>query len=86
LVGLAASDISAAVTLVRFEASWQNDDSILICWETSSELDSVAFFLYRAEDIRGPWTDYIDFEPAAGNELISSRPWPKYIPLVLVTR
>jgi hypothetical protein len=63
---------SAAVDLVRFEAKWQNDGSILVAWETSSELDSSAFFLYRAEDAGGPWTDYIDFEPAAGNEFMGA--------------
>jgi hypothetical protein len=68
LIGSTMKDAGAAVSLVRFEAKWQNDCSILVVWETSSELDSNAFFLYRAEDIRGPWTDYIDFEPAAGNE------------------
>jgi len=68
LVGSALRDANAAVTLVKFEARWQSDGSILVVWETSSELDSTAFFLYRAGSLTGPWDDYIDFEPAAGNE------------------
>jgi hypothetical protein len=54
--------------LVRFEARCQNDGSILVGWETSSEIDSIAFPLYRAESPAGPWDDSIDSEPAAGNE------------------
>jgi hypothetical protein len=72
LIGSTVMDAGAAVSLVRFEAKWQNDGSILVVWETSSELDSSAYFLYRAEDTRGPWTDYIDFEPAAGNEFMGA--------------
>jgi hypothetical protein len=67
LVGSAPSDTSAAVGLVKFEARCQADGSILVTWETSSEPDSLAFFLYRAESQNGPWDEYIDFEPAAGN-------------------
>ena len=69
LVGLALWDASAAVNLLKFEARWQNDGSILVVWETSSEMDSSAFFIYRAESPNGPWGDYLDFEPAAGDEL-----------------
>jgi hypothetical protein len=68
LVAAPLSDARAAVTLVRFEASWQDDGTILVEWETSSELDSMAFFLYRGESQDVPRTDYIDFEPAAGNQ------------------
>jgi hypothetical protein len=68
LVGSAPSDTSAAVGLVKFEARCQADGSILVTWETSWEVDSVAFFLYRAESQDGPWDDYIDFEPAVGND------------------
>jgi hypothetical protein len=72
LIGSTIMDAGAAVSLVRFEAKWQNDGSILVVWETSSELDSSAYFLFRAEDTRGPWTDYIDFEPAAGNDFMGA--------------
>jgi hypothetical protein len=58
----------AAVNLLSFTATWQDDNTILVAWETSSELDAVAFFLYRSESQSGPWDDYIDFEPAAGND------------------
>jgi hypothetical protein len=68
LIGSTELNTSASVTLVKFEAKWQTDGTILVVWETSSELDSTAFFLYRAESSGGPWTDYVDFEPATGNE------------------
>jgi hypothetical protein len=61
-------DARAAVNLLKFAAVWQNDGTILVAWETSSEMDAVAFFLYRSESKDGPWDDYIDFEPAAGND------------------
>jgi hypothetical protein len=68
LIGSATTDAGAAAGLIRFEAQWQNDGSILVVWETAWELDSTAFFLYRAGSCSGPWTDYVDFEPAMGNE------------------
>jgi hypothetical protein len=68
LLGLTMMNAGAAVDLVRFEAKWQNDGTVLVVWETSSELDSTAFFVYRSDSPTGPWTDYVDFEPAAGNE------------------
>ena len=58
----------ADVILNRFEASCQDDGTILVVWETSSEFQSTAYFLYRAESPDGPWEDYIDFEPATGFE------------------
>ena len=70
LLGSAMLDAGALVDLVRFEASWQDDGSILVVWETSSEVDLTAFFVYRAESDSGPWDEqYIDFQPTAGNEL-----------------
>ena len=68
LVAAPLLDAGAAVNLLKFTAVWQNDGTILVAWETSSELDSVAFFLYRSQSKDGPWDDYIDFEPAAGND------------------
>jgi hypothetical protein len=68
LIASTILDAGAAVTLVKFEADWQDDGSVLVVWESSSELDTTAYFLYRAGSLSGPWTDYVDFEPAAGNE------------------
>jgi hypothetical protein len=68
LVGSAVPGASADVVWGRFDATWQDDGTILVVWETESELDSIAYFLYRAESPDGPWEDYIDFEPATGNE------------------
>ena len=63
---------SPGSTLARFEARCQDDGTILVVWETSAEYNAVAYFLYRAESPDGPWDDYIDFEPAAGNEFIGA--------------
>lgn len=68
LVGSALSDASADAILTRFEARWQDDGTIRVVWEMSSELQSTAYFLYRAESSDGPWEDYIAFEPATGFE------------------
>jgi hypothetical protein len=68
LAALSLLDARAAVNMLKFAAVWQKDGTILVAWETSSELDSVAFFLYRSESQNGPWDDYIDFEPAEGND------------------
>jgi hypothetical protein len=65
---LIVSSASAYCTLVRFEAHWQNDGTMLVVWETSAEVDSTAFFVYQAGSLSGPWTDCVDFEPAVGNE------------------
>lgn len=54
--------------LANFEAVWQNSSTILVVWETEKEDNAIAFFLYRAESESGPWDDYYDFEPAAGDE------------------
>jgi hypothetical protein len=62
----------AEAPLVRFEAGCQDDQAIRVVWQTSREVDSIAFFLYRAESPDGPWDDYIDFEPAIGNESIGA--------------
>jgi hypothetical protein len=68
LIGSTNQIASASLTLAKFEAKWQTDNTILVVWETTRELDSTAFFLYRAESSSGPWTDYVDFEPATGSE------------------
>jgi hypothetical protein len=68
LIAAPLPHVRAAVNLLSFAAVWQDNDTILVTWETSSELDAIAFFLYRAESQTGPWDDYIDFEPAAGND------------------
>jgi hypothetical protein len=68
LGGSAMLEVSADVNLPRFEARWQDDGTVVVVWEASSEIDSIAYFLYRAESPDGPWQDYIAFEPATGNE------------------
>ncbi|HEY53674.1 MAG TPA: hypothetical protein G4N94_09480, partial [Caldilineae bacterium] len=44
----------ASVDLIYFSATAQ-ETSILIEWETATELDNSAFFLYRSESHAGPW-------------------------------
>jgi hypothetical protein len=68
LLGSALRDASASITLIKFEAAWQDNGTIRVVWETSSENGSVAYFLYRAKAESGPWEDYYDFEAATGYE------------------
>jgi hypothetical protein len=43
-----------AVTLARFEVM-PHGNTILVAWETATELDNVGFNLYRGETSDGPW-------------------------------
>lgn len=57
----------AAVGLIRFEAVPQADASIVVAWETASELSTMAFRLYSATAEAGPWDTPIDLQPARGD-------------------
>ena len=61
-------NVFAAVGLIRFEAVPQADASILVTWETATEIGTVAFNLYRATTVDGPWTLPISTQPAMGDE------------------
>ena len=50
------------MTLLYFRATPQNDNAILLEWETATELDTVAFNLYRSQD------------PASLGQLLAVRP------------
>ncbi len=60
--------VLAAVTLVRFEASAHQGNSILVVWETATELDTSGFRLFRAQ-IASPssWGTPIDAQGPKGN-------------------
>ena len=62
-----ALDVRVVIGLLRFEAAPQADASILVVWETASELNTVAFSLYRATTEAGPWDTPIDRQPARGD-------------------
>ncbi|MCU0500807.1 MAG: hypothetical protein MUC51_03405 [Anaerolineae bacterium] len=57
----------AAVTLVDMTATAQSDGTILVEWETATELGTAAFNLYRAEASNGPWDMPVDTQPAQGD-------------------
>ena len=61
--------VHAAVTLVDMTATAQADGTILVEWETATELDTLAFRLYRAHAASGPWTEdsIVDEQPAQGD-------------------
>jgi hypothetical protein len=54
----------AAVTLVSMTATAQTDGTILVKWETGSELTTTAYNLYRAEAADGPWDELVATQPA----------------------
>jgi len=59
----------ATVVLVDMTATAQADGTILVEWETATELDIAAFRLYRASTASGPWTEdrIVDEQPAQGD-------------------
>ncbi len=59
--------VRAAVTMVAMTATAQSDGTILVEWETATELDTAAFDLYRAEASNGPWDMLVDTQPAQGD-------------------
>jgi len=63
----AVPPVRAAVSLNKFEATAQTDGSILVVWETATELDTVAFRLYRSESAAGPWTQIVSTQAAHGD-------------------
>jgi len=57
----------AAVGLIDMTATAQTDGTILVEWETATELNTAAFNLYRAETSTGPWDTIVDAQPAQGD-------------------
>ncbi|NUQ39174.1 MAG: hypothetical protein HUU23_15580 [Caldilineales bacterium] len=58
---LAAPGLYAAVTLKYFRAEPQAN-SIRVVWETATELDTISFFLLRAESEEGTYSEIADFD------------------------
>ncbi len=54
LAGVSVPQASASIVLKSFKATRQSDGSILIEWETASELDTTAFRLHRSETTAQP--------------------------------
>jgi len=63
---LALSAWPASVTLIYFRAATQADGSILVTWETATELNSLAYQIYRAQSQNGPWDRMVDQQAAIG--------------------
>jgi hypothetical protein len=59
-------DARAAVVFKSFGAV-QDGSTILVTWETATELYSIAFNLYRSESASGPWTKLVNQQPAQGD-------------------
>jgi len=59
--------VRAAVILVDMTATAQADGTILVEWETATELDTAAFRLYRAQATSGPWNNPIYQQVAQGD-------------------
>jgi hypothetical protein len=57
----------AAVTLVDMTATAQSDGTILVKWETATELNTLAFRLYRAPVSIGPWDTIVNTQAAQGD-------------------
>jgi len=61
-----ALNASASVSLTYFRATTQADGSILVTWETATELNSLAFQVYRAQSDGGPWDAMVNQQVAVG--------------------
>ncbi len=59
----------AAVILVSMTATAKSDGTILVEWETATELGISSFRLYRGLAATGPWTEdkIVDEQPAQGD-------------------
>ena len=59
----------AAVILVSMTATAKSDGTILVEWETATELGISSFRLYRNQAATGPWTEdrIVDEQPAQGD-------------------
>jgi hypothetical protein len=59
----------AAVILVSMTATAESDGTILVEWETATELGISSFRLYRGQAASGPWTEdkIVDEQPAQGD-------------------
>ena len=65
---LAGVRANASVGLLDFTATLQTDGSILVRWETSTELNTGSFEIFRAETAEPPWGGTpIHVEPARGD-------------------
>ena len=60
--------VQAAVELKYFRAEQQSDNTLLLKWETATELDHAAFFLSRAESADGDYQELGSF-PAEGDSV-----------------
>jgi hypothetical protein len=69
---ISAFDARAAVVFKSFGAV-QDGSTILVKWETATELDSVAFNLYRSQSPSGPWTELVNQQPAHGDGATGSK-------------
>jgi len=49
-------DRSVAIKLISFTAEASAKTSVVLTWETGSEIDNAGFNLYRASSASGPWT------------------------------
>ena len=60
--------VPCAVTLLSFNAKSGNDGSVILTWETATEVDNAGFNLYRAETKDGAYKKINDILiPAQGN-------------------
>jgi hypothetical protein len=64
--------VQAAVELISFTGTEQ-ENSILIEWETATELDNAGFFVTRATNPQQPYEDVSGFIPAQGSGVIGAQ-------------
>lgn len=62
---------TAAIDLVNFTATAQ-EDSILIQWETATEIDNAGFYVTRATEPEPTYSDISGFIPAEGSGVIGA--------------
>jgi hypothetical protein len=72
LLFLFSKVVQAAVELISFTGIEQ-ENSILILWETATELDNAGFFVTRTIDLQQTYEDISGFIPAQGSGVIGAQ-------------
>ena len=69
---LISQGVQAAVDLVSFTGTVQ-EDSILVEWETATEIDNAGFYVTRTANLEQPYEDISGFVPAEGSGVIGAQ-------------
>lgn len=70
--GVASREAVANIVLIRFEATAYANNTVLVLWETATELNVAGFRLYRTAGSPGGWGDMVYETRAQGDGLVGA--------------